>query len=72
MKVKRSPTLRSEHQPFRSFGARNPARNARLEAIHPADLRPGHSGAGVKGVSIRIIYILVNHLSLSRVIWKSS
>src|SRR3989338_10240945 len=45
--VKRSPTLRSGHQSFRSFGARNPAPNARLKTIHPADLRPGHSGAGV-------------------------
>ncbi len=51
VKVKSSPTLRSEHQSVRSFGARNPAPDARLKGIHPTVLRPGHSGAGVKGQS---------------------
>src|SRR3989338_10013474 len=50
--VKRSPTLRSGHQSFRSFGARNPAPNARLKTIHPPDLRPGYSGAGVAQLQI--------------------
>ncbi len=47
-KVKRSPTLRSGYQSFRSFGARNPAPNAHLKTIHSTDLRQGNSGAGVK------------------------
>ncbi len=46
-KVKRSPTLRSGHQFFRSFGARNPAPSARLKVTLPKNLSSGHSGAGV-------------------------
>ncbi len=51
--VKRSPSLRSGHQPKQSFGARNPVPNA----IHPRAYTTWHSGTWAKeeaGLEIKI------------------